>query len=271
MIFLRHERGLPRAIGYEVHGEGPAVLFLHPFPFDRRLWREVWTGALLVDFRLVSIDARGFGDSALGEPGYSVDDLAEDAVALLDHLGIPMAAAVGCSLGGYVALSLAARHPARLSALALLATRAGADGEAARGMRDAAIAEIRTHGVTAYLDGVATRLCGRSADDAIRANVQRLAETCAPDLVHALPAMMTALRDRPDRTTLLPQLRLPALVVAGAEDTVAPSDEARALHVIPGARGITLPACGHLSPVEQPDALRAALETFLGDELLPRD
>jgi 3-oxoadipate enol-lactonase len=83
--------------------------------------------------------------------------------------------------------------------------------------------------------------------------------------------MLMALRDRPDRSALLPQLRLPTLVVVGEEDTVTPPDEARAMHVIPGARGVALPACGHLSPLERPDALRAALETFLGDELLPGD
>ncbi len=199
----------------------------------------------------------------------SVDDLAEDAAALLDHLGIAMAAAVGCSLGGYVALSIAAHHPARLSALALVDTRAGADGEAARGMRDTAIAEIRAHGVASYLEGVATRLCGRSSDDTLRTRVQRLAETCSPDLARALPPMLLALRDRPSRTALLSQLRLPTLVVVGEEDTIAPPDDARAMHVIPGARGLTLAACGHLSPIERPDALRAALETFLGEELLP--
>lgn len=242
MIFMRGDT----ALGYDVRGEGPAVLLLHPFPFDRRFFADL----SLPGFRLVSMDARGFGDSELrGE--FSVDDLADDAVALLDHLGISMAAALGSSMGGYVALSIAARHPARLSALVLAGTRAAADGETARANRDAAAREIRTHGPGRFLDGVAVRLCSGQASSATRDEVQALASRCSPDPAHALPAMLLCLRDRPDRTMLLPKLYVPTLVVVGEDDSVAPPDEARALKkAIAGAQLAELVGAGHLPIIE---------------------
>ena len=260
MIYAHNDHGLRRAIGYDVHGEGPAVLLLHPFPFDRRFWQTL----ALPGYRVIAMDARGYGDSAVGEPGYSIDDLAEDAVALLDHLGVAMACAVGCSMGGYVALAIAALHPARLSAMVLLDSRAGADGEAARANRDAAITEIKARGPRSFLDGVAVRLCGRSASAEVRSSVQALSEGASPDFSRALPAALVALRDRPDRAALLPKLRIPVLVAVGEEDTVTPPDEARAMHgVIPGAELAVLEGCGHLPSWEGPARTSEVLATFL--------
>ncbi len=268
MIYERNERGLTRAIGYEVRGDGPAVLLLHPFPFDRAYWRGTIDALAAAGYRALAMDFRGYGDSALGEPGYGVDDLADDAVALLDHLGIAMAAVVGCSMGGYVALALADRHAARLSALVLADTRAAADSEVARANRTAAIAEIRAHGPDGYLDGVAVRACSPATPEAVRARVQALVRGAARDFPRALPAMLTALRDRPDRSALLPRLRLDVLILVGLDDPVTPPDEARAMHrAIPGARLVEIPRCGHLSSLEAEDAFNDALHAFLADAL----
>jgi pimeloyl-ACP methyl ester carboxylesterase len=267
MIYERPDHGLRRAIGYDVRGEGPAVMFLHPFPFARDVWKD--TRAALGDFRTIALDARGFGDSALGEPGFSIDELADDAVALLDHLGIAMAAIVGCSMGGYVALSMLARHPARASVLVLCDTRADGDGETARANRQAAITEIRAHGPSAYLEGVAVRLCGHSSSDAVRAAVEERALASSADFLRTLPAALTAMRDRPDRRALLPSLRLPTLVLCGAEDAVTPPDEARALQrAIPGATLELIDRAGHLPMLEQPDVFGERIRTFLTQELL---
>ncbi len=253
-----------RAIGYEVRGEGPAVVLLHPFPFDRRYWAKT----SLPGFRVISVDARGYGDSSLsGE--VTIDDLADDVLTVLDHLGIPMAAVLGLSMGGYVALSIAARHPHRLSGLVLADTRAGADGETARANRNAAAAEIREHGPSSFLDDTAVRLCGRSASDAMRSRVQKLAAKSSPDFAHALPATLLALRDRPDRTSVLSELRLPVLVVVGEEDVVTPPDDARAMkRAIPGAQLVELASAGHLTSLEVSEDFERTVTAFLESNLL---
>src|SRR5215468_5642792 len=111
----REVRG--RRIGYHDRGSGPAVVLLHPFPFDRLIWAGI-ADALAARFRVIAVDARGFGESPLDER-YAIADLADDLAALLAALDVPQAALVGMSMGGYTALAFAARHAARLGALIL--------------------------------------------------------------------------------------------------------------------------------------------------------
>ncbi len=246
-----------------VEGSGPALLLLHPFPFDRRSWSEV-ARPLAATRRVVMMDFRGFGEAAPGGP-YSIDDLAEDATALLDQLGIPMATVAGLSMGGYVALALAARRPARLAGLVLCDTRASADSEAARQARQDGIAKVKSGGLNEFLDGMPVRLLSPTAPDALKRRVRTLSEQKDVAIVDALAAM----RDRPDRTALLGQLHIPTLVLVGDGDTVTPPSEARAMaQAISGSRFVELAGAGHLSMLEQPDAFVAALTTFLDENRL---
>jgi pimeloyl-ACP methyl ester carboxylesterase len=116
-----------REIAYDDAGAGgPAapVVLLHPFPFDRRYWAAT-AAALAPAYRVLSVDARGFGEAPASGP-FAIADLADDLAALLDALGIAAATLVGLSMGGYAALAFARRHPARLAALVLADTRAAA-------------------------------------------------------------------------------------------------------------------------------------------------
>jgi pimeloyl-ACP methyl ester carboxylesterase len=249
-----------RELGYDVRGDGPAVVLLHAFPFDRRLWDDL-AAPLSEGRRVLAIDLRGFGESAL-DGGYSIAELSDDVVGLLDGLGIGMASVAGMSMGGYVALALASRHPARLASLILCDTRAGADSPDGRRGRDEAIAAVQQKGAAAYLDGVPAKLLSPRAEPALRARVRQLAEQPPLSLVAAL----RALRDRPDRTAELPSLRVPAFVMVGADDAVTPPAEARAMAAaIPGARLVELPEAGHLAHLEAPAAFCRSLIEFLDE------
>ncbi len=192
---------------------------------------------------MITLDVRGFGESPVSGP-YSLDDVAEDATALLDHLGVPMATVVGLSMGGYAALALAALRPARLAGLVLCDTRAAADSEAGLKARQDGIQKVQSGGLGEFLDGMPVRLLSPRAADALKRRVRTLSEQKAEAVVHALAAM----RDRPDRGALLPTLHLPSLVLVGADDTVTPPSEARAMaQSIPGSRFVELANAGHLS------------------------
>jgi pimeloyl-ACP methyl ester carboxylesterase len=264
----RQVRG--RDIGYEDRGKGEAVVLLHPFPFGRDLWTgrggaEDVTAALARRFRVLAVDARGFGESELGGAPYSIAELADDLVGLLDALAIPRAAVLGMSMGGYTALAFAAKHAARLSALVLADTRAAADSPEARAKRDEALATIRARGPAAYLDGSLARLVSPDAPAALHAFVRSRAETRADSLA----AGVAALRDRPDRMAELPAISCPTLVVCGAQDLISPPSEMRGVSAaIPRARYVELPGAGHLAHLEAPEAFTAAVSPFLS-EVLP--
>lgn len=248
-----------RELACAVTGDGPPLVLLHAFPFDARLWQAV-TPALAARHRVIAPDLRGFGDSPLGGTPYSIADLADDVAGLLAALGIERAAIAGLSMGGYVALALAARHPTRLGALVLCDTKAGPDTPEARRARDEAIATVRSRGVDAYLDGVLPRLVSPRAPDEVRAQARALGRQ-SPD---AVVAGLQALRDRPDRRAELAAIDCPTLVLVGADDGLTPPAEAHSMaQAIPGAREVVLEAAGHLSCLEAPDAFSRALAEFL--------
>ena len=258
-------------------GAGTPVVLLHPFPFDRRYWARTAAALASAGRRVLTLDARGFGESDVAGP-FAITDLADDLAALLDGLGVAAAAVVGLSMGGYVALAFAQRHPARLAALVLADTRAGADSAEARRGRADAIALIRDSGADTYLQRSLPRLLAPGAPAAVLSEARGLAETRAERLI----AGLEALRDRPDRSAELSAIHCPALVLAGAQDQVVPADEMRAMSVAisaasagppaggdgRGARFTALAGAGHLSSLEAPAPFLTAVREFL-DEVTP--
>src|SRR5450631_517694 len=252
-----------RPVGYEERGAGSPVVLLHPFPFARGIWSGL-TEVLALRHRVISVDARGFGESPLGDRGYAIDDLADDLAALLTELGVARAAVLGMSMGGYTALALAIRHPARLAALVLCDTRAAADSAETRRARDGVIGRIKATGSGPYLVGSLARLLSPEAPPALVTFLRERAETRAASLI----AGIEALRDRPDRTGELAAIRVPTLAIRGSGDQVMPAEDIRQMaDAIAGATFVTIPGAGHLPHVEAPVAFERALSPFLATAL----
>ena len=108
---------------YDVSGEGPAVVLLHPGLWDRRTWDPQMESFPAAGFRTIRYDARGYGESSrpTGEPYSHVRDL----LVLLDELDVPLAALVGCSMGGSTEIDFALEHPERVWALVAVAAGIG--------------------------------------------------------------------------------------------------------------------------------------------------
>jgi pimeloyl-ACP methyl ester carboxylesterase len=243
-----------------------AVLFVHGFPLGAWQW-EAQAAALAPRFCVLAPDLRGFGSAALGErPPRSIDDYADDLAALLRKKGIARAALVGFSMGGYVALALAERHPGLLCALVLANTRAGPDSEEAKRSRTIMAERARKEGSGPIADVMAERLFSASARarrlDLIAAVRARMAQNSPEGLARAIEAM----RERPDRRPLLGTIRVPVLLIAGSEDALISPAEAEAMRAaIPGARLVTIEGAGHASNLERPEEFNRALLNFLNE------
>jgi len=249
-------------IAWEEAGRGdPPVLFVHGYPLDRALWAAQLAG--ITGHRLLAPDLRGFGDSAPeNPPAVTVEQHADDLAALLERLEIPRAVVVGLSMGGYVALAMAERHRDRLAGLVLVDTRAGADDASGKAGRDAAIAAVRGGSSREIVRGLAAKLFAPDTPAADRDPVVARMEAIPAD---GLVAALEAMRDRPDRSALLPTLEgLPTLIIVGSDDRVTPPTEARAMAAaIPGAELVEVEGAGHLAPVERPATVNEALQRFL--------
>ena len=248
-----------RRVAYEVHGQGVPCVLLHAFPLDRRMFADL-AGRIGSRARLILPDMRGFGGSEPPSAGYALVDLADDVAALLTAMGIERAVVGGVSMGGYVALAFAARHPRRLAGLVLADTKAAPDSPEARTARDEAAALVRDQGVGAYVDKQLPKLLSPSASPKLQQDVRALCGQPSESVLAAL----AALRDRPDRREELALISCPTLVVVGSDDGVTPPAEAEAMATaIPQAVLVEIPAAGHLVNLEAPIPFYQALSGFL--------
>ena len=250
-------------IGYEDVGKGLPVVFIHGFPHDRSLWAPQ-LGALMDRCRCIAPDTRGFGESALQGP-YTMNRYADDVVALLDSLHIHRAVIAGLSMGGYIAFAVWRRHRARVRALVLADTRAGADNTEGRAKRQAMIDTVKAEGIEPLLDAQVNGMLGRTTREKhpeLTEYVKRMvARSPAEGVIGALEAMMA----RPDSTETLATVDVPTLIVVGDEDVLTPPKEARAMHeAIRGSRLEVLAGAGHLSNLERPAAFNHVVSEFVG-------
>jgi len=246
-------------------GQGPAVVLVHGFPLDGAMWSGV-ARTLSSRFRVLKPDLPGRGENP-APPDGTIDGYADFLQAVLAEIPAP-AGLAGFSMGGYVSLALMKRGPASVRALALVDTRAGADDEAGKAGREAAIAAVRAGGAAAIAEGtIAKLLAPGSAQNA--SLVERLQRIILRQKPETLESDLTVMRDRPDSAGFLPGIAVPTIVLAGDQDVLTPPAENQAMAAaIPGARFVSIPASGHLTPMERPGAVAAALSEFFAAALV---
>lgn len=250
-------------IAYDVAGEGEAVLFLHAFPLGRFMW-DAQADALVPRYRVVRFDARGFGASTADDSLLTMERIADDAAALLDHLGLAQAVVVGCSMGGYAAFAMMRRHEERVRALVLQDTRAGADSAEARQNRALLAEKTLKEGAQAALDAFLPKLLGPTTKQERPAVVARVRDAILATSPRGIANALQGLGARADSSPTLREIRVPTLVVCGAEDSITPVAESEAMQKgIAGSRLEVIPGAGHLANLEDPAAYNAALLGFL--------
>jgi len=248
---------------YDMRGQGVPVLWIHGFPLGRWLW-DPQVEALADIARSIAVDLRGFGGSSAPEGPYTMDVYAADLRGLLDALGIDRVVLAGLSMGGYVAFAFYAAYPERVRGLILADTRHQADTPEARANRYALIERIRAEGTPAAVEAFLPRLFGVTTQQERPELVETLRRKMQTNPAAGLIGALQAMAERPDRTELLPAIRVPTLVIVGEEDTAIPPDVARQMaEGIPDARLVVIPRAGHLANVEAPEAFNEAVRGFL--------
>jgi pimeloyl-ACP methyl ester carboxylesterase len=261
-------------LGFTDAGTGPPVVFLHPTPLDRDYWRPL--AKELAGIRAVMPDLRGHGVSDLGAglpvgafelvpdaPVLTMEQLAEDVLALVDKLSIRRAVFAGCSIGGYVMLELWRRAPERMTGLVFICSKPQPDARANLMRRAETIEKARSEGVTALFDGMAQTLLGETSR---RERPEIVAEvrahmTLTPE---AEVAVQAGLATRPDSVSTVSTIRVPILAIAGAEDTSVAAADMEAFGAAPGGCELhVLAGAGHFAAYEQPRKVAALMAPWL--------
>ena len=249
---------------YDDAGSGPPLVLVHAYPQCREMWKPQLAGLADVA-RVIAPDVFGFGGTPLPDAGWSVDTMADALAAFLPAAGVSGPVVLGgLSMGGYVALAFARRHPDKLRGLILADTKAEPDNADAKAARDKAIEFARANTAAAVFEQMLPKALGettRGSRPEVVAEAKRIASAQSVD---GIAAALAALRDRPDATPGLAKIAVPTLVIVGAEDAITPPDVAKSMAAaIPNARLEEIPAAGHLSDLEAPDAFNAAVRAFL--------
>jgi pimeloyl-ACP methyl ester carboxylesterase len=253
-------------------GAGRPLLLLHAFPLDHRMW--VGQEPLADQLRLIIPDQRGFGGSRTAGCPTSLEQLADDAVALLDALHIDEPAIVcGCSMGGYVAQHVAIRHPTRVRSLILVDTKLEADTPEAREARADLAAKVQKLGAEIVAAAMVPRLLTANPEAngvARRGEIEALLHRMILEQpVSTIVAALAALAARPDMTGCMQHVAVPTLLVVGADDQITPPEcLIRAEAIIPESRLLIVPHAGHMTPLEAPAVFNAAVLEFLRETAL---
>lgn len=225
------------------------VVLLHAFPLDERMWDPQLEA--LRDYEIVT--PRLYGR------GRTIDDYAASVLAEAEGEFV----LVGASLGGYTALAMTHREPARVRALALVGARADADSPERRAGRAETKALIESGGAEALWESMQPKLLLEAANDDVVDRVrEQVLDRSREELVEALEVI----RDRADRSDTLAGFAGPVLVAVGEGDPFFPPEEAQQLaHAVPRGRFRAFAGARHLPNLEQPDEFNAALTGFLAD------
>ncbi len=244
-----------------------ALIFLHAFPLHAGMWAPQLE-ALPPGWRAIAFDFRGFGlsdpDPESRDAEVTLDDLAADAVRLLDHLEIPRAVFCGLSMGGYTLLALLRQHPERISGMVLADTKATADTEAGVTSRMAMLDRLEREGPSAIAAEMLPGLLGESTKRERPEIVQDVTRLLRAASTSGIGDAIRRMMRRQDSTALLPRVTCPTQVIVGEEDVLTPVAASQAIHeAVPFSMLATIPAAGHLSNLEQPDLFNAVLGRFL--------
>jgi len=251
-------------VAYEDVGTGLPVVLLHAFPFDREMWTPQFGPLSAAGFRVLAPDFAEFGRSTPGADAFTIDGAADTVADLLDALKIDRAVVGGLSMGGYVAMAFARRHPGRLLGLILADTKAAPDDAAAREGRDKAISAVRANGPAAFGESMLPKLLSEHTRQNNPAAVELARTVATRQTEAAVTAALYALRDRPDAGPGLEAVAVPTLVVVGEHDTLTPPlMSVRIAGLVKGSELQHVPDAGHLANLENPAAFNAAVIAFL--------
>lgn len=255
-------------LAYIDRGKGLPILLVHGFPLDHTMW-NAQIDELADTYRVIAPDLRGFGQSPLGtvdsQHGVTMEQFADELAELLDVLRIhePVVFA-GLSMGGYIGWQFVRKYSHRLRALVQLDTRAIADSDEARAGRLKMAENVADWGSERVAEMMAPKLFSPhalSTRPELMEDLRRVVGGTAPATIAAAQRGLAA---RPDVTAQLPAIQLPTLIVVGELDAISSAAEMRTIaDAIPGAVFVEIPDAGHMTTVEKPAAVNAAIKEFL--------
>ena len=239
---------------------GAVIMLSNSLASTLHMWDPQIPSLTGAGFRVLRYDSRGHGQSAAPAGPYSMDLLADDAIALLDFLGIERVHFCGLSKGGMVGQNLGTRFGGRLISLILCDTAAHLP---TRQMWDERIATVRAQGMVGFADATIDRWITKPGQQRLAEEVAEVRKMIVGTPVEGFCACSEAIRDM-DQREAIRKIATPTLVIVGEHDPGTPVEAAKFIHgQVDGSRLVIISEAAHLCNIEQPERFNEALLGFL--------
>jgi 3-oxoadipate enol-lactonase len=251
--------GVELAYRFDGPENGRVVMLSNSLMSDHTMW-DPTVPALADRYRVLRYDTRGHGRSGTTPGPYTIAMLADDAVGLLDALGIARVHFVGLSMGGMIGQQLGARFPDRLFSLALCDT---ASEMPPRSMWAERLAIAQAEGMAGLVESTIKRWFTPAFMARDPQAVEKVRAMIRNTGLDGFTACASAVRDMA-QTTMLLKVKVPTLILVGRLDPACTVEHSTVLHrMIDGSSLVLLEDAAHLSNIEQPAAFNKALRGFL--------
>jgi pimeloyl-ACP methyl ester carboxylesterase len=241
------------------YGQGKSIILIHGFPMNSSVWND-FVPLLSDTYKVITVDLPGFGKSPILKLPFTIDQVADSLLDWLLAEKIFNSTIIGHSLGGYVALAMAEKRPDLFSGLGLFHSTALADSDEKKESRLKVVDFIGKNGVLAFTSNFIPPLFADQSHKAI-ATVRDIAVQSGHD---AVVGYTHAMRDRPDRTSLLKKLKKPVLFLAGEADAGIPVDSIlKQSELCESAQVHVLKEVAHMGMFEKPQASAAIIRSFM--------
>lgn len=239
------------------------IIFIHGFPFDLSIWDQQLI-ALPRNVRGISYDIRGFGGSENGQPFFSIDLFSNDLLKFIEALKLDRVVLCGVSMGGYIALRTTEMSPERISGLILSDTNALADSNAAKIKRFASIEQITNGEKKAFVNEFVKSLFSPDTMFQHKEIVEMVKDIILKTSESTICSTLLALASRTETLGFLPEVKIPSLVIRGAEDKLMPQEQAyQMVEKLGHSEMVLIKGAGHLPNLEKPKHFNAAMNSFL--------
>jgi len=252
-------------LAFNDQGTGLPIIFLHAFPLNRTMWAKQ-EEALSSQFRVITIDLRGHGESDAPLWHYSLDQAADDVHGLLDYLSIRQAVFVGLSMGGYILFAFYRKYAECVKGLVLADTKAQADTDEGIRARFEMAQIAYKQGARAIANIMIPKLLSPATIQTRTELVQHVRTMIEGNQVSGIAGDLMAMAERPDSISLLKRMTCPAQIIVGELDLPTPPSDAKLMaDWIPDAHLTIIPGAAHLSNLERPDLFNDTVRSFVAN------
>jgi len=240
-----------------------SIVFIHGFPYSHTMWKEQ-IDAFSKNYYCVAYDIRGLGQSSAGDGQFTMESFVDDLETIIDELKLEKPILCGLSMGGYISLRALERFSDKFSAVILCDTKPEADNNEGKVKRSAAIKKINTEGLDPFTKEFISNCFGDHFKQNQKNELENTIEASSKFDPVGVKGCLIAMLSRTDTTASLEKIKIPALVICGEQDALTPPDVMKSMaEKIKVAEFIVIKNSGHMSPIENPEEVNAAISAFL--------